>query len=87
MMGRSLLSVKLAFGFGLAVAVLVQVAESTLPGAREAMPAVEHTAKAEAQPRVVTAEPCLWRGCPSAGHPMLSYPDRVGRGAPADRAS
>jgi hypothetical protein len=86
-MGRSFLSVKLAFGFGVLVAVLVLVHERVTAGPL-LVEAVRTAENPVALPMVVDAggvqfeadstdgraatSVCLWRGCPAAlVHPLL----------------
>jgi hypothetical protein len=75
-MGRSFLSVKLAFGFGIFVAVLVLVAGQVTVDAVSPAPAA---AEQPVQFRGLHAadggdevEVCLWRGCPSMVHPRIA---------------
>jgi hypothetical protein len=81
-MGRTFLSVKLAFAFGLCVSVLVLAAEQVRAGyGSEAMQIVVSPVATDEAGAVDTAaaaamkkapEACLWRGCPAGlEHPML----------------
>jgi hypothetical protein len=92
-MGRSFLSVKLAFAFGVCVGVLVLVTDSVLAGGPERAPAVaEQPALVPAQDAAaesqVAAEPdlCLWRGCPAVlAHPLVRTAAPHRQVAPARR--
>jgi hypothetical protein len=66
-MGRSYLSVKLAFAFGVCVAVLVLVAQVLVIPAQAAPAAAEIPLEGpeSADGSADGVEVCLWRGCPT----------------------
>jgi hypothetical protein len=79
-MGRSFLSVKLAFVFGVCVAVLVLVHDRARAGGDVPDAAVEAVSEAAATVVVDeadaadTAAVCLWRGCPAtSSHPRARW--------------
>ncbi|HSJ23543.1 MAG TPA: hypothetical protein VK929_02590 [Longimicrobiales bacterium] len=92
-MGRSYLSVKLAFAFGLCIGVLVLVADRAMAGGRGVSPpAAERPVLVPAASAVppapeLTTEPCLWRGCPMLLQPYRRTAERLPRGLRAHRAT